>query len=492
MVGKRLFGTPDGSLLKAVPAAPFSFEAQVGPSNAGRRGWQLDLTGPDPATGSIVSRRFELAGQEQGDYLDLFENVAHAYGTRLPRNRRDGGSPSSPIAPYRVLLDQNISPDIWYGYGDPAVIRVPTARTGGDGAWYFLLVTSNDAPNAFPILRSRTLADWELSGFVFPQGRKPSWAEDGLGVSDYWAPEMHEVGGQFLVCFAAREKGGSLAIGLARSSRPEGPFVGDDAPLITGGVIDPHLFVDQTGRSFLFWKQDTNDVWPSLLSAFLHEHADLVGALFDATEDQRTASLALTIWPWVRSLEPMERFLVQQVLIEAVVSDFPGFRHRLGSLLESPIPSGARSAVGDILAATHTPVYAQELDPGTRRLVGDHVVVLENDRDWEAHLVEGIWVAQRSDRFYIFYSGNDFSTPEYGTGVAVATSLLGPYQKLERPLLRSTEKWAGPGHPSVAEGPNGASWLFLHAFFPGQAGYKKFRALLAVPISFERDGVTLR
>lgn len=490
MVDKRLFETDDGMLLKAVAAAPFPFEARIAPGNAGGHGRWLELTGLDPA-GSSVRRRYELAGREQGDYLDLFEQIAHAHGTRLPRNRR-GGEPPSLTLPYRVLLDKNISPDIWYGYGDPAVIQVPPGRTAGDGAWYYLLATSNDAPNAFPILRSRSLTDWELSGFVFPQGRKPSWAEEGLGVSDYWAPEMHEVQGRFLVCFAARERGGSLAIGLATSFGPEGPFVSDDAPLLTGGVIDPHLFVDRAGRTFLFWKEDANDVWPSLLSAFLHEHADLVGALFPSTEDQRTASLALTLWPWVRSLEPMERFLAQQILIEAVVSDFPGFRQRLRSLLASPFPDGARTAIGAILTAMRTPVYAQELDPGTRRLTGERVVVLENDQDWEAHLIEGIWVVQRSDRFYMFYSGNDFSTPEYGTGVAVADAPLGPYRKVERPLLRSTAEWAGPGHPSVAPGPDGDPWLFLHAFFPGQAGYKKFRALLAVPVSFNRDGVALR
>src|SRR5688500_1805103 len=244
-------------------------------------------------------------------YLDLFGKVALSFRTRLPRNSHKE-QPSGLALPYRVLLDKSVSPDIWYGYGDPAVTHVPAAPGGGEEDWYYLLVTSNDAPNAFPILRSRSLSDWELSGFVFPEGRKPSWTEDGPGVSDYWAPEMHAAGGQFLVCFAAREKGGSLAIGLARSSRPEGPFVGDDVPLVTGGVIDPHLFVDRAGRMILFWKEDSNDVWPSLLSALLHEHAGLVGELFPSIEDQRTASLVLTIWPWVRSLEPMERFLVQQ------------------------------------------------------------------------------------------------------------------------------------------------------------------------------------
>ena len=183
------------------------------PSNAGRHGWQLHLTGLDPATGSSVSRRFELAGREQGDYLDLFETIARAYGTRLPRNRRAEKPPPS-TAPFRVLLDKTVSPDIWYGYGDPAVIRVPAAQTGAEGAYYYLLVTSNDAPDAFPILRSRTLADWELRGFVFPRGRKPSWAEDGLGVSDFWAAEMHDLGGQFLVCFAASRRTAPSQSGL--------------------------------------------------------------------------------------------------------------------------------------------------------------------------------------------------------------------------------------------------------------------------------------
>jgi arabinan endo-1,5-alpha-L-arabinosidase len=491
MTGRWPPGSRHDTLLKTVAAAPFPFEVSIAPSETGTSGSKWELTGLDPATGSSVTHTYLLPGQEQGDYLDLFGKVALSFGTRLPRNSHKEQS-SAPALPYRVLLDRSVSPDIWYGYGDPAVTHVPAALGGGEEDWYYLLVTSNDAPNAFPILRSRSLSDWELAGFVFPEGRKPSWAKDGLGVSDYWAPEMHAAGGQFLVCFAAREQGGSLAIGLARSSRPEGPFVSGDAPLVTGGVIDPHLFVDRVGRTFLFWKEDSNDVWPSRLSALLHEHAGLVGALFPSIEDQRTASLVLTIWPWVRSLEPMERFLVQQVLIEAVVADFANLRQRLKSLLEAAIPEGARAAVGSILAAMRTPVYAQELDPDTYRLKGGRVVVLENDQAWEAHLIEGIWVVQHADRFYMFYSGNDFSTPGYGTGVAVAPSPLGPYRKTKRPLLHSTADWVGPGHPSVAPGLDGEPWLFLHAFFPGQAGYKKFRVLLAVPVGFDRDGVTLR
>jgi hypothetical protein len=185
----------------------------------------------------------------------------------------------------------------------------------------------------------------------------------------------------------------------------------------------------------------------------------------------------------------MERFQALQPLIESVVADFAGFRHRLAGLAAGA--PGDRAAIDAIRAALRTPVFAQELDVENRRLVGERRVVLENDRPWEAHLIEGIWVHEHRGRYFMFYAGNDFSTPEYGTGVAVADSPFGPFAKREEPLLRSNRDWAGPGHPSVALGSDGRPRLFLHAFFPGQAGYKRFRAVLAATLSFDGDEVTL-
>lgn len=50
----------------------------------------------------------------------------------------------------------------------------------------------------------------------------------------------------------------------------------------------------------------------------------------------------------------------------------------------------------------------------------------------------------------------------------------------------------GAGHPSVAPGPDGEPWLFLHAFAPGKMGYNEFRALLTVPLVLDGDHVALR
>ncbi|AEG92773.1 b-xylosidase/arabinofuranosidase, Glycoside Hydrolase Family 43-like protein [Ramlibacter tataouinensis TTB310] len=373
------------------------------------------------------------------------------------------------------------------------MLQVPDSPRTGSAGTYYLVVTSNDAPDSFPVLRSRDLGQWELAGFVFPEGDKPGWALDGEGRSDFWAPELHHVGGEYLVFFAARAKdGGELAIGVARSSTPCGPFVADEKPLVADGVIDPHVLVEPDGKAYLFWKHDANDRWPALLADLLHRHGELTVGLFPDLARQRTASLCQTLWPWIRTLPPMERFLALQPLVEAVTSDFLPFQQRLGGLVQAGMRQQAVSIARDVLEAMRTPIHGQRLAPDSRSLTGPREVVLMNDRGWEAHLVEGAWVARHGRKYYLFYAGNDFTTADYGIGVAISDSPLGPYAKLDGPLLTSTPQWSGPGHPSVANGLDGQPQLFLHAFFPGRTGYKEFRALLTVPVAFESDRVVLR
>jgi hypothetical protein len=453
----------------------------------------FEIHASDSAGESSLTREYLLGAVAHGSYLELFAAIARDFGIRVPRNRQPISAPTFE-APLRPLLTRNLSPDILYGYGDPAVLRVEGAG-GEEPARYYAVVTSNDARNAFPILRSPDLEQWVATGFVFPAGQKPKWAAEGDNVSDFWAPEMHLVDGEFRMYFAAREREGhALSIGYAHARSPEGPFTALEAPLLRGNVIDPHLLVDRTGTAFLFWKEDTNDVWPSLLNDLLFEHGDLIPLLYTREDDRRTALLLQSMWPWVRGLGPMERFFAQQVLIEATTSDFAGLRSRLSGLLASdspPLLAQARAQIAAVRDALTTLIYAQTLSPDGTSLTGERAVVLENDQEWEAHLVEGVWVTQHDGRYYLFYAGNDFSTAQYGIGVAIATSPLGPYRKMSEPLIRSTAQWSGPGHPSVAVGPDGRPRLFLHAFHAGRAGYKEFRALLSAPISFEPDRVVL-
>lgn len=426
-------------------------------------------------------RQYELPVFEQPAVFDLFEALARDFRLRRPEARRAPPAGEGPrLGP---LLTAPVSPKILYGYGDPCVVRIAPDD-------YRLVVTSNDAPDAFPILASPDLKQWRLSGFVFPQGAAPAWALTGPGVSDFWAPELHRVGGEWIVCFSARRHDRSLAIGLARSASPDGPFEPDEAPILTGGVIDAHILIDAAGLPWLVWKRDDNGVWPRVLGALLHRRPALARELFVSETDLRTAAFTLTLWPWIAEQEPMRQFFALQPLIEAAAADLTAFEARLAAAL-AKAPADERDALARALATLHTRIYAQRLSPDARRLEGEPAVILQNDQAWEGHLIEGGWITEHAGRYYLLYAGNDFSTAHYGIGAAVGETPLGPYRKAPQVFLRSSARWWGPGHPSVAVGPDGRPQIFLHAYRPHEAGYKAFRALLTAPLRFGRNGVRL-
>lgn len=418
------------------------------------------------------SRAYRIAGGEQHDYTTFYDLIADDYGTRRPHHVEQApGAPSGPR--WKPLITTNLSPQILCGYGDPAIIK------SGDG--YHLIATSNDAPDALPILHSSDLETWQPLGFAFPQGKNPEWTLAGTKVGDFWAPEMARVGGEYWLTYTARNRDHSLSIGLAKSDHPAGPWRDLGMPLVTDGAIDAHIFVNHEGTPTLFWKEDRNGLWPRPLAGLLREHPELIDAMFASESDRRTAAFAAAIQPWANSRRPIERFFLMQPLISAALANWPGVQTALREAKHT-----------DLLETMRTPIFAQQLAADGAPLVGERVQVLENDQPWEGHLIEGPWVTFQNDRYWMFYAGNDFTSPAYGIGVAVADHLLGPYVKQPEPLLRSTSEWLAPGHASVAPGLDGQPLLFFHAFHPGTGGYNAFRALLTVGLAFSHDRVSLR
>ena len=465
-------------------AAPVAFEVEAAAEGEATR---LEVR----LAGEAAARSYRVEGGEQQHYAAFYDALARDYDTRVPHAFAAPNEAPESALPWRPLLTDNISPRILAGYGDPAVIRT-------DEGW-ILVATSNDAPDAFPILRSRDLEHWEHMGFVFPEGEAPEWTAKGRRVADFWAPEMARVGDEYWLAYTARKTDNALAIGLAKSDGPFGPWrdlgrpllsghavnttglPDDQRPQLSGGVIDSHIFIDSDGSRYLFWKADTNGVWPRPLAGLLRAQPELIERLFEREEDRRTAAFAAAIQPWANTRRPMERFFLMQPLIEAALASWVPVKRELEQY----------GLAGSILEAMRTPIYAQRLAEDGESLVGERAVVLANDLDWEGHLIEGPWVTRQQGRYWLFYAGNDFSTPAYGIGVAVADHPFGPYAKQPEPLLRSTRSWTAPGHASVAPGPRGEPRLFFHAFHPGTGGYNVFRALLTARLEFDHNGVRL-
>ena len=435
-------------------------------------------------------REYLIPGGEHDDYLAFFTALARDFGTRAPRQHSDPVAlADGPEPDWQPLIVDNLSPQTTAGYGDPAVLKTD------DGYW--LVATSNDAPDAFPILWSDNLTDWAHRGFVFPAGTAPDWTAQGRWVGDFWAPEMARVGGEYWLVYTARQRSNALAIGLARAPHPTGPWTDlghpllaghtvnttdlpDDGtrPVLSGGVIDSHLFIDTDGERYLFWKRDTNGIWPRPLAALLRRHPGLIPQLFMNEADRLTAAFAAATQPWANTRRPMERFFLMGPLIEAVLDVWDHAKAVLAQVPEAKV----------IVDAMTTPIHAQRLS-AAGELVGEEQLVLTNDRPWEGHLIEGPWVTRQNGRYWLFYAGNDFGTPSYGIGVAVADHPLGPYVKQPEPLLKTARDWWAPGHASVSPGLDGRPQLFFHAFVPGTGGYNAFRALLTTRLRFGTERV---
>ncbi len=443
------------------------------------------------STGTV--RTYRLPGGEQADYTAFYHALAQDFGMRQTHSYEGPPPSDGPEPNWQPLLTEAKHPKILSGYGDPAVLKMEEG--------YWLVATSNDAPDAFPILRSDDLEHWEPAGFVFPEGETPEWTASGRHVADYWAPEMAKVGDEYWLCYTAREKSNALAIGIAKADHPAGPWRDNGRPLITGGillyppapgtglpnppmsggVIDSHIFIDANGTPYLFWKQDTNGVWPRPLAGLLRQRPELIDRIWDSEEDRRTAAFAAAVQPWANGRRPMERFFLMQPLIEAALGEWP----RVKAVLQEA------GDADQILEAMRTPIRGQQLAADGESLLGEPTLVLCNDLDWEGHLIEGPWVTRQNGRYWLFYAGNDFCTPNYGIGYAVADHPLGPYEKHPEPLLKSTSQWWAPGHASVAPGLDDEPQLFFHAFFPGTGGYNAFRALLTARLRFGEEDVEL-
>ena len=135
------------------------------------------------------------------------------------------------------------------------------------------------------------------------------------------------------------------------------------------------------------------------------------------------------------------------------------------------------------------------LSPDLKALDGEPVKCITNDQPWE-HLklepqyedlnrkygygewngycwgvgtTEGPTVIKRHGKYVLFYSANDFRSPDYCVGVAVADRPLGPWRKLQSGavLSRADTGLNGTGHGDVYVGQDGMLWYVFHAHNSG-------------------------
>ncbi len=313
---------------------------------------------------------------------------------------------------------------VYSGYfADPAVIRA------SDGV-YYAYGTGHGPENdgrQFPILRSTDFFHWDYVGGALPN-LPVEQSETGEPFHAYWAPEVAERNGKFYLYYSAGSGGRDEThrLRVAVSDTPTGPFAD------LGRIQLPGVFADTFAIDAHPFRDPASGKW----------------YLFFATD-----------------------FFTDRVGTGTAAVELAG---------DMRTPVG--TAVTILRASSDWMIYERD-----RPLYG---------KTWNAwHTVEGPFVWYHPDssgagRYYCFYSGGNWQTSAYGVGFGVADSPLGPYRddwnRQGPSVLCGVEgKVLGPGHNSVAFGPDGKTeYLVYHAWDAGRTA----RRMFVDPLTWVEDG----
>ena len=108
--------------------------------------------------------------------------------------------------------------------------------------------TENWAATSFSAFSSPDLVRWTDHGVILELGTQVAWARAAA-----WAPAISHSSNKYYLYFTAESN-----IGVATAETPFGPFIDLGRPLVADGqfsgrAIDPSIFVDSDGKTYLYW-----------------------------------------------------------------------------------------------------------------------------------------------------------------------------------------------------------------------------------------------
>ena len=157
----------------------------------------------------------------------------------------------------------------------------------------------------------------------------------------------------------------------------------------------------------------------------------------------------------------------------------------------------------------------QELSADLNSRIGELKILVNNDQPWEIKplpeeckilnkaiadkeaqyqiapkTIEGPTLLKRNGKYVMFYSANDFRTPDYCIGVAVSDSPLGKFKKLQNGPIISREITGlyGSGHGDIFFDSKGDMWYVFHAHHSNISISPRRTAVIKLIETFDSDG----
>jgi hypothetical protein len=379
--------------------------------------------------------------------------------------------------PHATHTDATYFNNAAFAAADPYVMHDP--RTG---FYYAYSTEGSDDGYYFAVYRSADLVTWQKASHgALPVNDPKQW-----GNAWFWAPEAYynPRSHLYFLFYAARSDANAKAwfgystfeepckIGVAVSRSPAGPFhnitnhpidynpydpnyhdvnlimgpdqkkppatlaQGETAPLGTYiPTIDPDVFFDSSGRVYLYFSRNAyrNWVWDTDLGKYI--------------EESNIYAVELTKDWWN---DPTGRTM------PAIAPRYRGANASSGG------PSGPRrDGWVRILDYDHDKQAWENADVNDYAKTGGQ----NKDRRWAegSSTLETDFGGHR--RYYLTYSANNWQTPEYGVGYAVARNPLGPFHKSPaNPILHQDQAIGeySPGHGAFAFSPDRTQLYYVH------------------------------
>jgi len=106
----------------------------------------------------------------------------------------------------------------------------------------------------YHVFSSENLVNWTDHGVIVSQ-EKVVWVDSTK--NSMWAPDCYEKNGKYYFYFPAIVDTNTglfgMAVGVAVSNTPYGPFKPEDKPIKGVSGIDPNVFRDTDGQTYLYW-----------------------------------------------------------------------------------------------------------------------------------------------------------------------------------------------------------------------------------------------
>ncbi len=382
-------------------------------------------------------------------------------------------------APARAATKTNATyyNDAALAAADPYVLYDAPSRT-----YYAYSTEGADSGFHFGIYKSADLVTWKkIRGGALPVDDPKQWGNDW-----FWAPEVYRNPrtGLYFLFYAARSDAHKqdwfgyasfeepCKIGVAVSRSPRGPFhniangpidynpydpdyhdvnlimgpdqkkppateqEGETAPLGTYiPTIDPDVYFGPGGKQYLFYSRNAyrNWVWDDQLGKYI-ESSDILAV-------------------------PLTRAWWNDPTGRTMPSIAPAYR---GAKASPGGPAGPRrDGWVQILSYKDDPQSWENAHVDDYEKTGG----VNKDRRWEEGSTTFAHTYAGKTAYYLTYSANNWQSPFYGVGYAVADSPLGPYKKAAaNPILAQNAQIGmyGPGHGSLAFSPDGREAYYVH------------------------------